>query len=210
MDFTVAMFDCRGCQLTELSTNYDLPEFEPEIITDTSHPDYNAFEDPNSPFFGLSVNWARTSKRPVPTVRCTRIKSDGTQCKNRSRRGLGLTKTGPPGLCPRHGGNLPSLKAHADAVVQAARYQLVDSAPDALNTIMELLRDNDTPQAVRLAAARDVLDRANIKGSTDINIEVTQNEAPSVKLMKKLEDMRKKEEPTLEDLGEAVAEEGES
>ena len=189
----------------------NLPEFmgalPPE--SDMSRPEYNAFTDPESPYYGLSPNWSRTSQRPFPTMRCSAIKKDGTQCKNRGMRGTGLMAGSSP-QCRKHGANLPNVAKHANAVVEAAKLQITDSVPDAIRVVQDLMMNANTAEAVRLKAATELLDRANVKGSTDINIEVTQGEAPSVKLMKKLEDMRKKEEPVLEDLGEAVAEEGES
>lgn len=190
----------------------ELPEFSgSEPIP--GDPDYNPYTDEHSDYYGLRPGWTPTGQRPIPTIRCHRIKPDGTQCKNRGVRGTGLN--GTKSVCRMHGGSIPNVKKSADAIVEAARLQLTASTPDAIITIMQLMRDTNTPQAVRLKAATEVLDRVGVKGGMDINVEVTQGEAPSAKFMKKLEEMRKKgepvaKEPTLEDLGEAVAEEGES
>lgn len=185
----------------------NLPEFEGDR-PQPGDPDYNPFTDPNSPYEGLSADWRPTGRRPIPTLKCTHIKKNGERCGNRGIRGTGLN--GTQARCRRHGGTLPNVKKHADAMVDAARLQLTDSTPDAVLTIMELMRGDSTPHAVKLKAATEVLDRVGVKGGMDINVEVTQGEAPSVKFMKKLEDMRKKDEPVLEDLGETDAEEGES
>ena len=56
-----------------------------------------------------------------------------------------------------------------------------------------------------LAAAKEVLDRAGVKGGVEIDVKVEQAESPSEKLLKKLASMRK-DEP-LEDLGEKTDEE---
>lgn len=198
------------------NVSYPEQEISPTNLPELPYPykpgdaEYSHFEDPTSIYYGISPDFRPTTARPIPSARCSRIKKDGTRCGAYSVRGLGVTPHGPPPLCKVHGGSLPNFVKHSQAVVEAARLQLTDSTPDAIATILELMKAGTTPEAVRLKAATEILDRNNIKGTTDINIEVTQGEAPSVKLMKKLEDMRKKEEPVLEDLGEAVAEEGES
>lgn len=188
-----------------------LPEFFEEIPkeSNTSDPDYNAFLDPESPYYGLSPNWSRTSQRPFPTMRCSAIKKDGTQCRNRGMRGTGLNGTSPQ--CRKHGANLPNVAKHAQAVVEAARLQITDSVPDAIRVVQELMMNAKTGEAVRLKAATELLDRANVKGTIDISVEVTNNILPSEKIMKKLQAMRtdKDEEPLLEDLGEAIVEEPE-
>lgn len=180
-----------------------------EPITDRTHPDYNAFLDPESIFYGLP-NFKATGQRPIPTARCYKVidPETGRRCKNRSVRGTGLNGTNA--MCHAHGGRLPTVKAHADRIVEAARLALMDSAPDAIQTIMNLMKGADTPHAVKLKAATEILDRNNIKGNTEIAVEVTHHEKPSDKLMKKLNAMRKTEEEevidaaeVLEDLGEA-------
>lgn len=187
-----------------------LPEFTEEYSANSYDPNYSPFIDPDSPFYGLSADWRPNSNRPVPTVRCSRIKKDGEQCKNRGIRGLGLT-VGNPSFCRKHGGSLPNLRKHADGVVEAARLQLLDSAPDAIQTIYNLMVGSRTADNVKLAAAKEVLDRAGVKGTVEVQIEITNNVPASEKILKKLESMRSKEdtpleEPPLEDLGEAVVE----
>lgn len=179
----------------------------PPFDGDAEPEEYNPFTDESSPYFGLSPDWRPTGGRPIPTQRCYKIKSDGEPCKNRAIRGSGIT--GKP-ICFAHGGRLPNVKKHAEAIVDAARIQLTDSTPDAVRVIMEIMKSSSTASNVRLAAAKEVLDRAGVKSGADMTIEVTNNILPSEKIMKKLASMRedaKSEEPPLEDLGETIDEE---
>lgn len=164
-------------------------------------PEYNAFEDPESPFFGLTwkgePGWrGPTSNRPLPTVRCTRIKKNGEQCKNRSIRGLGLD--GGRGVCRIHGGQLPSVKAHANKIVQAARMELLNSVPDAVSQIVGLVQ-NSNDEKIILAAAKEVLDRAGVRGGVEIQVDVNQGASPSEVLWEKLSEMRGGEQKAIED-----------
>lgn len=187
-----------------------LPVFEEEKPK-PGEPGYNPFDDENSPFAGLSPTWKPTKDRPVPTLRCQRIKPDGNQCGSRGIRGMGL-ETGVA-FCRMHGGSLPSVKKYSESVVEAAKMRLLEYTPDAVEAIAHLLRKHDTADNVRLAAAKEVLDRAGVRAGVDVSVEVTQNELPSEKIMKKLASMRKADEPEtvdeppLEDLGESHDEE---
>lgn len=188
----------------ELDPLTNLPNF-----TDEEPEEYNPFTDEASPYFGLSVGWQPTTRRPIPTQKCATIKKDGNPCGNRSVRGTGLTAGSSP-RCRMHGGQLPTVKQHAEEIVNAARIQLTDSTPDAVRVIMEIMKSSSTASNVRLAAAKEVLDRAGVKSGADMTIEVTNNILPSEKIMKKLASMRddaKSEEPPLEDLGETIDEE---
>lgn len=182
----------------------DLPE-APVQTPKPGDPDYNAFEDPDSVWYGIADFRPRGS-RPIPTMRCHRIKPDGKQCKNRGIRGSGLNGTLP--CCPAHGGSLPGLKEYSKAVTEAARLQIFSGAPDAVQTIMEVMGASSTPSNVKLKAAEMLLDRAGIRGGMEIEVEVTDHrELPSEKLKKKLLALRPKEDivdaETLEDLGES-------
>lgn len=202
---------------TNLNSNRESLPALPEMPNETPKPgdaDYNAFEDPDSVWYGIQDFRPRGS-RPIPTMRCHRIKPNGEQCKNRGIRGSGLNGTLP--CCPAHGGSLPGLKEYSKAVTEAARLQIFSGAPDAVQTIMEVMGASSTPSNVKLKAAEMLLDRAGIRGGMEIEVEVKDvREKPSDILRKKLESMRDKDadkaeeediidaEP-LEDLGEAKA-----
>lgn len=201
-------------QKNPFDSDYKLPPIPAELAvippeSDTSNPEYNAFLDPESPYFGLSPNWSRTTQRPFPTMRCAAIKKSGEQCLNRAMRGTGLTVGSTP-QCRKHGGNLPNVAKHAKAITEAARLQITDSVPDAVRIIQELMMDATSGPAVRLKAATELLDRANVKGQTEISVEVTHHEKPSEKLMKKLDAMRKTEEEEVIDAEEVFEDLGET
>ena len=186
------------------NNNYQNKSLMPQL-PELPHPpandnvEYNPFTDESSPFFGLSPDWRPNNRRPIPTLACYYTLKNGNPCKNRAVRGTGITIGSKP-MCKNHGGGLPNVAKHAEAVVQAARLQITDSAPDAIRTIMELMNNGQTADNVRLKAATEILDRMGIKGGIEVEIEVTDHrEKPSDKLRKKLESMRNKSDDTMEE-----------
>lgn len=127
-----------------------------------------------------------TLSRPLPAVRCTgKIRSGprkGEPCENWSMVGASV--------CFRHGGNLPNVKQAAEDRKAAARLAIIDAAGDAVETI-EYLARFAVQENVKLAAAKDLLDRAGIKGGADITIEHQHTLAPSQVLAEKLSGMFK-------------------
>lgn len=188
----------------------DLPEYDKK----PGDKGYNAFEDPQSVFYGLSPNWSPSRDRPVPTVRCARIKKDGYRCKNRAIRGAGLktyktvdengelvTKH-EKAYCRIHGGNLPPIRKHSEKVVDAARLALTDSVPDAVLKLVMLVNSGDAPEQVQLNAAKEILDRSGVKGGVDVNVTVDGGLSAYEKLQGKIGSLNRGKEEELEDLGE--------
>lgn len=180
-------------------------------ITDVNHPEYNAFDDPDSPFYGLT-NFRPRSSRPIPTLRCTGIvKSTGLPCKNRAIRGHGLmagmvedkgvlVPAASNAKCNVHGGRLPPVAKASARIVDAARLQMMSSAPDAIQTIMRLMTvAGGAPHNVQLAAAKEVLDRVGVNSKQEVAVEVSHNIKPSEVLLKKLEAMRRTKNPEPEE-----------
>lgn len=157
--------------------------------------DYNPFNDPASPFYRESGDFRPTRRSPVPARKCSAKKRDGSgeQC--------GRWAIAGGTVCTVHGGQLPRVKERAEAVLDAARLMLLDSVPDALGVVYGLAMNAETPDAVRLNAAKDIMDRAGLKNAEQVDLNVAITEKPSAKLFERLENMRtdKKE---LEDLGE--------
>jgi hypothetical protein len=78
--------------------------------------------------------------------RCTaRAKGTGNQCRRAPI--IGGT------VCVKHGGGAPQVQ-------KAARQRILDAAQDAVSTLIRATTDETVPWPVRLAAARDLLDRA--------------------------------------------------
>lgn len=148
----------------------------------------------------VPADWKPTSARPVPALRCTHERDDGSRCKNFGVRGTGFN--GTPSMCFIHGGSLPSVKAKAEATVLSARMRLIQSIPMALDTLLDLA-ENANAEAIKLKAAESVLDRTGLKQALEIQVEVTNTASPSEDILKKLQIMRERAEPKpLEDLGE--------
>lgn len=183
----------------------NLPEIE-EREPLPNEPGYNAFTDENSPFYGLDPGWRPRAGRPIPTMRCYYVRPDGTRCKNRGVRGTGLNGTKP--VCRKHGGALPNVKKRADEIVQAASLALADGVPDAILTLLRLVSSTEAPEQVQLNAAREILDRAGVKGGgMDVNINFDSGSSPTEKMFEKLDSLRGDKPRELEDLGEVVDEE---
>lgn len=146
-----------------------------------------------------------TPDRPVPALRCTHERDDGTRCKKFGVRGTGFDM---PAMCFVHGGSLPSVKAKAEAHVLSARMRLIQALPVALDTLLDLA-ENATAENVKLKASTEILDRAGIKGGYELQVDVVNHTNPSEDILKKLQIMRERSAPKLEDLGETVEEDAE-
>jgi len=133
----------------------------------------------------IPTAWKPTMDKPVPVVRCTATKRDGERCGRWSIRG--------GTVCKVHGGQLPNVIDHANAVVESARLRIYGMADDAAEVMNELIQPG-IPDALRLKAAESILNRAGLKDSVDINVEVTHNEKPSEGILKSLAIMRERNE----------------
>lgn len=131
----------------------------------------------------VPAGWRPTVAEPVPVVRCTVIKKDGKRCGRWSLRGATV--------CYAHGGRLNNVKEHADAVVEGARMRIIGLADLAIDQLEDLVQ-NGTAEKIRLDAARDLLDRANVKGAIDINVEVQQTESAADRMKARLQEAAKR------------------
>lgn len=147
----------------------------------------------------MPAGWKPTAKNPVPVVRCHGYTVTGDRCNRWSLRGTTV--------CRKHGAQLPSVAAHADAVVESARLQIFGMADDAAEYLGELMKPG-VPDAIRLKAIENVLNRSGIRDGMDLNVTVQNNSTAAEDIQKKLavmaERMKPKEEP--EDLGEVLDE----
>jgi hypothetical protein len=151
---------------------------------------------------GLNVpaGWKPTIDKPIPVVRCTGTvrtgPNTGLRCPKWSLRGATV--------CLQHGGHLPSVKEHAQAVVEAARMRMIGLADEAIDAIEDLVTNPGTSGQVRLKAATEILDRIGVKGAPDLAITVEHSISPSETIAKKLASIATRLTPTPppEDLGE--------
>lgn len=156
----------------------------------------------------IPKGWKPTLDKPMPVVRCTGTVRNGDRAGERCGRWsiMGHDK------CMVHGASFPNVQAAAAKRVEAAKLRLIEDADLAVDTLFELLQGT-TADNVKLGAAKEILDRAGIKGTLEVNIEVN-HANPSEGILKKLSIMRERAiaaaEPEVEELvdeGERVAEE---
>lgn len=127
----------------------------------------------------IPINWKPTLEKPIPPIRCMKIKSDGERCGRWSIRG-GTE-------CQVHSG--PSARRRAAEKVELARLRLAGMTDDAIDVLRDLILPG-TNDAIRLKAATEILDRSGVKGAADINIEVEHKLNASDELISKLAKIR--------------------
>lgn len=91
---------------------------------------------------------------------------------------------------PQARGSLPNVQQHAQAVVEAARLRLIDLADPAVDVLRDLISSSGTSDQIRLAAAKEVLDRAGVRGGVDISVEVEHKVDPGVEVARRLKEIR--------------------
>lgn len=133
----------------------------------------------------IPMGWKPTAAEPVPVVRCTATSTTtGKRCGRWSLRGTTV--------CVSHGGRLPSVVEHSNAVVESARMRLFGLADEAVDVIEDIIK-NSTQEQMKLKAAEMVLNRAGIKDAIDISVEVKETKASLADdVLKKLEIMRER------------------
>lgn len=148
----------------------------------------------------IPMGWKPTAKEPVPVVRCSATASTtGERCQRWSLRGTTV--------CRKHGGQLPTVRETAEAVVESARMELMGMADDAVDVIRDLMKAGVADQ-VRLKAAENVLNRTGLKDAEEVKVEVTHvSSADTIaKRLEAIASRMKPKEPELEDEGEIVDE----
>lgn len=89
---------------------------------------------------------------------CTARRRNGKKCGNYAIWG--------GTVCRKHGGAAPQ-------VVAKAKQRLMEAAGGAASNIIKMQEDKRIPAAVRLAASKDVLDRAGVTPKQELKVEVT-------------------------------------
>lgn len=90
-------------------------------------------------------------------TRCSARRKSGEPCRNYAIRGANV--------CRMHGGGAPQVRA-------AAQVRILMAADRAAAQLVVLMYDQTAPHSVRLAAARDLLDRAGLGARTGVDVEV--------------------------------------
>lgn len=128
----------------------------------------------------IPKGWKPTVSQPIPVTRCTSTVRNGDRKGERCGRWAITGAT----VCIVHGGRLPTVKKAAEDRILAAKMRLVDSTDDAIDTLIDLLTSGG--DQVKLGAAREILDRAGVKSSTEIEVNVTTAIKPSEIIQEKL------------------------
>ncbi|MGY1857530.1 hypothetical protein [Modestobacter sp. SYSU DS0290] len=68
-------------------------------------------------------------------------------------------------VCHKHGGSAPQVR-------RKAAERIANASDIAVLQILRLMQEENTPAPVKLAAAKDLLDRADVKGKTTVELEV--------------------------------------
>lgn len=132
----------------------------------------------------IPKGWRPTIAKPLPSVQCT-----GT-IRNGERKGERCTQWSLSGatVCLVHGGHLPNVKKAAEERKDAARLQLIGATADAVDVIEHLMK-YATQENVKLAAAKDVLDRAGIKAGMELTVTHEHKLSPMDEINQRLADM---------------------
>lgn len=137
----------------------------------------------------VPAGWKKaTLGAPIPVVRCTYIFPDthdrpGEQCARWSLRGTVK--------CIKHGGQIPGVRQHSEAMVEAARLRLIGATDEAVDWLLELA-ESSTSDAVRLKATTEVLDRAGVRGGVEVDVTVGEKVDPAQALRDRLAVLRKR------------------
>jgi hypothetical protein len=138
----------------------------------------------------IPAGWKPTARKPIPVVRCRYIFKDnhprgGERCGRWSLRGSEL--------CWTHGGkgNLRNVEEYRRAIIDAARLQLTEAVPDALNTLITLAESSPADN-VRLKAATEILDRTGLKSPDEVHVDVeVTHTTPAATLAERLDKLKK-------------------
>lgn len=158
----------------------EVPDLTPPVNNSPSAGKNSAAEQ------GLEIpmGWKPTVAEPVPVVRCTSNSSTtGERCKRWSIRGTTV--------CQTHGGRLPNVIEHSQAVVESARLRLFGLAEDAVDAVADLVQVG-TSDAIRLKAAEMILNRTGLKDAMEIQVEVKETANLSEEINKRLAIMRER------------------
>jgi hypothetical protein len=148
----------------------DSDEELPDIDPDGNPVKYSALQQDAI----VPAGWKPTVAHPVPPMRCTGTVRSGVREGQR----CGRWSIEGHDKCIVHGGNLPNVKEAARKHVEAARLRLIGGADDAIDTLFELMSSSQTADNIKLGAAKEILDRAGVKGPAEFHVEVEHKVSP--------------------------------
>lgn len=92
-----------------------------------------------------------------PINQCVAHKKNGERCKRPANHGMTV--------CNSHGGRAPQVRAKA-------QQRILEASDKAAARLVQMMKDPAVPYGVQLAAARDLLDRANVVGTQQVHLGV--------------------------------------
>src|SRR4051794_27262611 len=90
-----------------------------------------------------------------PINQCVAHKKNGDRCKRAANHGMTV--------CNSHGGRAPQVRAKA-------QQRILEASDKAAARLVQMMKDPVVPYSVQLAAARDLLDRANVVGTQQVQL----------------------------------------
>ena len=109
-------------------------------------------------------------------MKCTAHKTNGDTCKANAIKGSNV--------CRVHGGSAPQVKAKA-------QQRLLAAADDAAAVLVQIIMDKKSPPAVRVAAVKDLLDRAGLKPVEQIEVTTLDESVIDREIARLLKDLEK-------------------
>ena len=107
---------------------------------------------------------------------CIGHKKDGTPCGLHSIKGATV--------CHKHGGGAPQVKAKA-------QQRLLMAADDMAAVMVAIAFNEKMPPAVRVAAARDVMDRAGLKPVEQVEVTTVDSDVVDLEIRRLLRELDK-------------------
>lgn len=135
----------------------------------------------------LAKPWHPTARQPFRPTRCTGVVRNGV----RAGRQCPLPSVLGTHVCQVHGAQLPVVRQAAQRRTDEARLRLIHSADEAVDWLLDLGK-NSASDAVRLGAAKEVLDRAGVRGGVEVDITVENKQDPATVLREKINQVRER------------------
>lgn len=152
-----------------------------------------AYADPEHRYFGSTLTknpaWRPTVNDPIPTGICEYTSQDGRRCTRKAVPGTGNDPT-DRFMCTYHGGRLPNVAAKAERVKAAALDSLLDYVKDSVDHLGKTVTDTSVPDAVRLKAATEILDRTGVKQADRLDVTVENKRSAGEIMAEKIRALR--------------------